>query len=456
MKAEGALILYLLPSCYLIGCLTILLSSLARGSAREQALGQPSHFCRQVGDKSQNLEFSACYLTMDFAKDILRYACAFMNSDGGTLLIGVSDEGLVCGTPVNHKMEDDIRLKMDEKDKPVDIASCQELNFEDYMGHETRHLELKRGQGRYLTINFTDDAVRYGCAFLKTEGGTLLIGVSDDGLVHGNYIEDQEEKRIRWCMDQVARQFNPPLCRDDYTLRFLPITSKGNNKPSESRFPSVRSESTKRKISDFELAQLQDKLRETELVMENIVNHSPDRVEGVTADQEKSLLQQLTEITRVMQEGQLVDRMAPEEKTREDWEGERRRSFKLHSKPPGMFVKEPQEEPWERSGCCCQHGEQHHHHGPERADGDDPEDDGGGGGGARARAPDPREEMESEEAAVETGVPEEQLTVLEEPELTLKMTPTKAEDLGGAAEAGASCGAVRRRNKRRRAKKAAH
>jgi len=34
--------------------------------------------------------------------------------------------------------------------------------------------------------------------------------------------------------------------------------------------------------ADFELAQLQDKLRETELVMENIVNHSPDRW-GVTS-----------------------------------------------------------------------------------------------------------------------------------------------------------------------------
>ncbi|XP_056273340.1 protein RIC-3b [Pseudoliparis swirei] len=230
------------------------------------------------------------------------------------------------------------------------------------------------------------------------------------------------------------------------------ITSKGNNKPSESRFPSVRSESTKRKISDFELAQLQDKLRETELVMENIVNHSPDRVEGVTADQEESLLQQLTEITRVMQEGQLVDRMAPEEKTREDWED---------------YPEEPPEPPWERSRCCCQHGEQHHHHGPEstRADGDDPEGEGegegggggGGGGGAGAGAPDPSEEMESEEAAVETGVPEDGLAgVLEELELTLKMTSAKAEDLSGAAEVGASCGAVRRRNKRRRAKKAAH
>lgn len=47
------------------------------------------------------------------------------------------------------------------------------------------------------------------------------------------------------------------------------------------------------------------------------------RVKGVTADQEESLLQQLTEITRVMQEGQLVENMAPEKKTEDDWEGTR-------------------------------------------------------------------------------------------------------------------------------------
>lgn len=45
------------------------------------------------------------------------------------------------------------------------------------------------------------------------------------------------------------------------------------------------------------------------------------RVEGVTADQEESLLQQLTEITRVMQEGQLVEGITPEKKTQEDWAG---------------------------------------------------------------------------------------------------------------------------------------
>lgn len=38
------------------------------------------------------------------------------------------------------------------------------------------------------------------------------------------------------------------------------------------------------------------------------------RVKGVMAEQEESLLQQLTEITRVMQEGQLVGGVTPEKK----------------------------------------------------------------------------------------------------------------------------------------------
>lgn len=47
------------------------------------------------------------------------------------------------------------------------------------------------------------------------------------------------------------------------------------------------------------------------------------RLKGVTVDQEESLLQQLTEITRVMREGQLLESVAPEKKTsvQDDWEG---------------------------------------------------------------------------------------------------------------------------------------
>lgn len=47
------------------------------------------------------------------------------------------------------------------------------------------------------------------------------------------------------------------------------------------------------------------------------------RLKGVTADQEENLLQQLTEITRVMQEGQLVEKLAPGKKSQDGWEGTR-------------------------------------------------------------------------------------------------------------------------------------
>ncbi|XP_031151126.1 protein RIC-3b isoform X1 [Sander lucioperca] len=263
------------------------------------------------------------------------------------------------------------------------------------------------------------------------------------------------------------------------------ITSKGNNKPVESRFPSVRSENKKRKITDFELAQLQDKLRETELVMENIVSnahHSPGRVKGVTADQEESLLQQLTEITRVMQEGQLVDNMAPEKKTQEDWE--------VSADDP----EEPQQQ-WEHSRCCCQHSQQDPSPQTEteaertHADGADPEnlsEDVTGGGEAaqgveglnkergsdftaaseedvgpesvKERVDDVREHKEGG-FQMDLGVPEDDLAgVLKDLQLTLEVTSMmeqeKVEDLSRTTET--SCSAVRRRNKRRRAKKASH
>ncbi|XP_031712962.1 protein RIC-3b [Anarrhichthys ocellatus] len=257
-------------------------------------------------------------------------------------------------------------------------------------------------------------------------------------------------------------------------LEGLEITSKGTNKPTESRFSSVRSENKKRKITDFELAQLQEKLRETELVMENIVsnvNHSPDRVKGVTADQEESLLQQLTEITRVMQEGQLMEDLAPQKKTQEDWE------------VPADYPEEPEQQR-EHSRCCCQHSQQPHSPQTEtertQADGADLEDAPGevaGGGDAAEGAEDLNKGREPDFTAVseEDAGPERDLGANVEadaserregagkiePEVTLTVTSVmeqeQVEELTGTTETEASCSAVRRRNnKRRRAKKASH
>ncbi|KAM9377615.1 protein RIC-3b [Pholidichthys leucotaenia] len=253
------------------------------------------------------------------------------------------------------------------------------------------------------------------------------------------------------------------------------ITSKGSSKPSEARFPSVHSENMKRKITDFELAQLQEKLRETELVMENIVSNahnSPDRLKGVMVDQEESLLQQLTQITRMMQEGQMVEEVPPEKKAQDDW------------------GDDPEERPshWERSYCCCQESRSTQQE--SGAEGDRAAEDVTGGdrtAGEDAskdtvREPDsaaldeedvsPQSDLMGTEGCVDEdregaapldlGVTGEGLDgVLKEMELTLRVTSVveqkKMEDpMALAADTETSCSSVRRRNKRRRAKKVTH
>uniref|UniRef100_A0A8C3XQN7 RIC3 acetylcholine receptor chaperone n=1 Tax=Chelydra serpentina TaxID=8475 RepID=A0A8C3XQN7_CHESE len=105
------------------------------------------------------------------------------------------------------------------------------------------------------------------------------------------------------------------------------LSSKGKTTTCLLRQPACN---TTRGIPDYELTQLQEKLRETEAAMEKLINrvgpNSDSRAQNVTTDQEKRLLQQLREITRVMKEGKLIDGISPEKEAEEapymeDWEG---------------------------------------------------------------------------------------------------------------------------------------
>ncbi|XP_014349671.2 protein RIC-3 [Latimeria chalumnae] len=107
------------------------------------------------------------------------------------------------------------------------------------------------------------------------------------------------------------------------------ISSKDKNPKVEKKFPPIRTGSMKRKITDYELAQLQEKLKETEEAMEKIVSRvgqNSEKIRDITTEQEEKLLQQLKEITRVMKEGKLIDGISPEQEAEEapymeDWEG---------------------------------------------------------------------------------------------------------------------------------------
>ncbi|KAM9658472.1 protein RIC-3 isoform 2-T2 [Trichechus inunguis] len=114
-----------------------------------------------------------------------------------------------------------------------------------------------------------------------------------------------------------------------YILYILFKLSKGKTTAEDRKCSTATPGSTHRKITNFELAQLQEKLKETEEAMEKLINRvgpNGERAQTVTSDQEKRLLHQLREITRVMKEGKFIDRPTAEKEAEEapymeDWEG---------------------------------------------------------------------------------------------------------------------------------------
>lgn len=93
------------------------------------------------------------------------------------------------------------------------------------LGSETRNMEFKRGSGEYLSLAFKHHVRRYTCAFLNSEGGSLLVGVEDSGRVQGIRCSHREEDRARLLVDSILQGFRPQVFPDAYTLTFIPVIS---------------------------------------------------------------------------------------------------------------------------------------------------------------------------------------------------------------------------------------
>lgn len=107
------------------------------------------------------------------------------------------------------------------------------------------------------------------------------------------------------------------------------LSSRGKNVKLEPKSVPIANGNLKRKITDHELSQLQDKLKETEEAMEKIISRlgpNNERDKNVSNDEEQQLLQRLKEITRVMKEGKILEGVSPEQEAEEapymeEWEG---------------------------------------------------------------------------------------------------------------------------------------
>ncbi|XP_032449967.1 schlafen-like protein 1 [Lynx canadensis] len=85
--------------------------------AREEVPGQERLFQGAfLGSETRSVEFKRGggeYLSLAFKHHLRRYACAFLNGEGGSLFVGVEDSGLVRGVPCSHRDEDRVRLLVD-------------------------------------------------------------------------------------------------------------------------------------------------------------------------------------------------------------------------------------------------------------------------------------------------------------------------------------------------------
>ncbi|XP_065277973.1 schlafen-like protein 1 [Emys orbicularis] len=172
----------------------------ASPSAKEEIVGQERLFYGAfMGSETRNVEFKRGggeYLSVTLKHHVRKYVCAFLNSEGGSLFVGVEDSGFVHGVMCGHKEEDRIRLLIDsilKGFKPQVFPDAYTLTFIPVVKAEDTGIFLKvirlsvhlpRQQGELLLYE-TDQ----GEVYLRRDG-------SIQGPLSGSAI--QEWCRQKW------------------------------------------------------------------------------------------------------------------------------------------------------------------------------------------------------------------------------------------------------------------
>ncbi|NWI12280.1 SLNL1 protein, partial [Crypturellus soui] len=105
------------------GCPAARPSAFQRGTRSDSAIVQQEIVGQErlfygafMGSETRNVEFkrgSGEYLLGTLKHHVRKYVCAFLNSEGGSLFVGVEDTGFVHGVHCGHHEEDRIRLLVD-------------------------------------------------------------------------------------------------------------------------------------------------------------------------------------------------------------------------------------------------------------------------------------------------------------------------------------------------------
>ncbi|XP_047645489.1 LOW QUALITY PROTEIN: schlafen-like protein 1 [Phacochoerus africanus] len=117
---------------------------------RQEILGQERLFQGALlGCETRNVEFKrggGSYLSRAFKHHLRRYVCAFLNGEGGSLLVGVEDGGRVQGVRCSPRDEDRVRLLVDsvlQGFKPQVFPDAYRLEFIPVVGTSATGAPLK-------------------------------------------------------------------------------------------------------------------------------------------------------------------------------------------------------------------------------------------------------------------------------------------------------------------------
>ena len=70
---------------------------------------------------------------------------------------------------------------------------------------------------------------KYLCGMLNSQGGTLYGGIQDCGTVTGFMMSQYQKDHVIIQLEDVFERFNPPVYKDKFSVRFIPIVDAGED-----------------------------------------------------------------------------------------------------------------------------------------------------------------------------------------------------------------------------------
>merc|ERR550519_3337580 len=129
-------------------------------------------------------------------------------------------------TTSNNEDGDETRSKKQKVNYTITpVANAvQKKRYCYYIGEElceteSRSVEYKAGGCLFVREQLEQIVQKYACAFLNAEGGTLLAGVNDAGIVNGVSMGYEDWKSITYTVERELERFRPVVPRSLYSLK---------------------------------------------------------------------------------------------------------------------------------------------------------------------------------------------------------------------------------------------